>query len=79
MIAIFVISDRFFFSIGLRQRKSTLIKVCYCGDIPFTISGDRLYISLLIKLWEDAIAQEKLLFRHQDMLQCGIFQLTKWQ
>ncbi|WP_164516967.1 hypothetical protein [Microcystis viridis] len=53
--------------------------MCYCGDIPFTISGDRLYISLLIKLWEDAIAQEKLLFRHQDMLQCGIFQLAKWQ
>ncbi|WP_287237720.1 MULTISPECIES: hypothetical protein [unclassified Microcystis] len=42
--------------------------MCYCGDTPFTISGDRLYISLLIKLWEDAIAQKKLLLGHQDML-----------
>ena len=41
--------------------------------------SNRLYISLLIKLWQDAIAQEKLLFRPQDMLQCGIFQLAKWQ
>ncbi|TRV55316.1 MAG: hypothetical protein EWV53_18790 [Microcystis panniformis Mp_MB_F_20051200_S9] len=43
-------------------------RVCYCGDIPFIYQYDRLYISLLIKLWQDAIAQEKLLFRHQDML-----------
>ena len=71
--------DRIFFSIGLKQRNPTIIKVCYCGDTPFTISSDRLYISLLIKLWQDAIAQEKLLFRPQDMLQCGIFQLAKWQ
>ncbi|MFN9734847.1 MAG: hypothetical protein ACK544_13135 [Microcystis sp.] len=42
--------------------------MCYCGDTPFTYQYDRLYISLLIKLWEDAIAQKKLLFRHQDML-----------
>ena len=39
--------DRIFFSIGLKQRNPTIIKVCYCGDIPFTYQQRSLiYLSI---------------------------------